>query len=207
METESDPLWGAGVRGVIARQFTRVEDIVYVGLGVLLSACALTLLVSGAIDFVSNLAGGRFAATVIDSLDRILLILLVVEILYTVQVSFREHALVPEPFLIVGLIAATRRILVLTAEFKELLDKGAEAFRNGMIELGLLGFLVVALVVSLVLLRKRRADGSAPAAVRGEGSASAEEGSHDEPRRGFRRAGSRAARSNAVEAARAEAKD
>jgi uncharacterized membrane protein (DUF373 family) len=207
METERDPLWGAGVRGVIARQFTRVEDVVYIGLGVLLSACALTLLVSGAIDFVSNLAGGRFAATVIDSLDRILLILLVVEILYTVQVSFREHALVPEPFLIVGLIAATRRILVLTAEFKELLDKGAEAFRNGMIELGLLGFLVVALVVSLVLLRKRRADGGAPAAVRGEGSASAEEGSDREPRRGFRRAGSRADRSNAVEAARAEAKD
>jgi uncharacterized membrane protein (DUF373 family) len=166
MKAERDPLWGAGVRGVIARQFTRVEDVVYIGLGVLLSACALTLLVTGAIDFVSNLAGGRFAATVVDSLDRILLILLVVEILYTVQVSFREHALVPEPFLIVGLIAATRRILVLTAEFKDLLEKGAEAFRNAMLELGLLGFLVVALVVSLVLLRKRRSEGDAAAAVR-----------------------------------------
>jgi len=33
---------------------------------------------------------------------------MIVEILYTVQVSFREHALVPEPFLIVGLIVAVR---------------------------------------------------------------------------------------------------
>src|SRR5262245_53757711 len=176
MKSDRERLWGPGVRGVVARQSTRVEDVVYVGLAVLLSACALALLVSGGIDFVTNLAGGRFSATVIESLDRILLILLVVEILYTVQVSFREHALVPEPFLIVGLIAATRRILVLTAEFKELLEKGVDAFRNGMIELGLLGFLVVALVVSLVLLRKRRAEGSAPGAFRGEGVNGAEEG-------------------------------
>jgi uncharacterized membrane protein (DUF373 family) len=52
-------------------------------------------------------------------LDRILLILLIVELLYTVQVSFREHALVPEPFLLVGLISAIRRVLVVTAEFGE----------------------------------------------------------------------------------------
>ena len=42
---------------------------------------------------------------------------MIVEILYTLQVSFREHTLVAEPFLIVGLIAAIRRVLILTAEF------------------------------------------------------------------------------------------
>jgi uncharacterized membrane protein (DUF373 family) len=41
-----------------------------------------------------------------------LLILLIVELLYTVQVSFREHAVMPEPFLLVGLIAAIRRVLL-----------------------------------------------------------------------------------------------
>ena len=166
MKRDGGSLWGAGVRGWISKQFTRVEDVVYVGLGVLLSGCALALLVAGGIDFVTSLSGGRLAASVIEILDRILLVLLVVEILYTVQVSFREHALVPEPFLIVGLIAATRRILVLTAEFKDLLEKGAEAFRNGMIELGLLAFLIVALVVSLVLLRRKASGGDRTAAVR-----------------------------------------
>jgi hypothetical protein len=77
-----------------------------------------------------------------------------------VQVSFREHALIPGPFLIVGLIAGIRRVLVLTAEFGDLLDRGPEAFRNGMIELGLLTVMVLALVVALVLLR-RRAPGAA----------------------------------------------
>jgi uncharacterized membrane protein (DUF373 family) len=50
---------------------------------------------------------------IVSVLDRLLLLLMVVELLYTVQVSFREHAIVPEPFLIVGLVAATRRVLVL----------------------------------------------------------------------------------------------
>src|SRR5262249_7820115 len=99
------------------------------------------------------------ADRVVSILDRILLVLLVVEILYTVQVSFREHALLPEPFLIVGLIAGTRRVLVLTAWFQELLQQGAAAFRNCMIELAPLSFLMLALVVSLGLLRRRQAGG------------------------------------------------
>ena len=39
-------------------------------------------------------------SVIIDLLDRLLLILMIVEVMYTVQVSFREHALAPEPFLI-----------------------------------------------------------------------------------------------------------
>jgi len=162
MKREGGPLCGAGVRGWVSGQFTRVEDVVYVGLGILLSACALALLVTGGIEFATNLASGGIAQRAVEILDRILLVLLVVEILYTVQISFREHALTPEPFLIVGLIAATRRVLVLTAEFKDLLEKGPEAFRSGMLELGLLAFLIVALVVSLAVLRRRVAAGEPP---------------------------------------------
>jgi len=162
---KGESLWGAGVRDLVAKQFTRVEDVVYVGLGILLAGCALALLVAGGIEFVGSLTGGTLADRVVSILDRILLVLLVVEILYTVQVSFREHALLPEPFLIVGLIAGTRRVLVLTAEFKELLQQGEAAFRNGMIELGLLSFLILALVVSLVLLRRRPATDEAPRAA------------------------------------------
>jgi uncharacterized membrane protein (DUF373 family) len=146
-----------GTREWISRQFTRVEDVVYVGLGILLAASAAALMVVAAIGFGRSLLSGSFPAGAIDLLDRILLVLMIVELLYTVQVSFREHALVPEPFLIVGLIAATRRILVLTAEFTGVMDKPEAAFRNAMIELGLLTVLVVAMVVSLVLLRKRPA--------------------------------------------------
>lgn len=144
------------VRSWIARTFTRVEDVVYVGLGVLLAGSALVLLFDGGMQFIRLFtAGDRLQANVIDLLDRILLILMIVEIMYTVQVSFREHSLVPEPFLIVGLVAATRRILVITAEFAELMDKEPAAFANAMIELGLLSAMVLILVVSLILLKRR----------------------------------------------------
>src|SRR5262245_32219705 len=144
-------------REFVARVFTRIEDLVYVGLGALLAGSALVLLGAGVVDFVRSVVAGTLPASVIELLDRILLILMIVEILYTVQVSFREHVLAPEPFLIVGLIAAIRRVLVITAEFSKLLEQGEVAFRNAMIELGLLTLMVVALVASLMMLRRRGA--------------------------------------------------
>jgi hypothetical protein len=138
-------------RVFFARAFTAVEDIVYIGLGLLLTVSALSLLVTGAIDFGQNALAGK--PHNIELLDRILLILLIVELLYTVQVSFREHALVAEPFLLVGLISAIRRVLVLTAEFGEL-QKTEGGAQHLIIELAVLTVLIVALVFSLVLLRK-----------------------------------------------------
>jgi hypothetical protein len=85
--------------------------------------------------------------------------------MYTVQVSFREHTLAPEPFLVVGLIAVVRRLLVLTAELPQMLEKADPAvFRQVSIELALLGFLNIALVGSLVMLRRRPVG---PVAARG----------------------------------------
>jgi phosphate starvation-inducible membrane PsiE len=147
--TPSDP------REWVARAFTRVEDAVYLGVGLLLAVSAVALLVSAGIDLVRSLLEGVFVTRVIGILDRVLLVFMIVEVLYTVQVSFREHALVPEPFLIVGLIAAIRRVLVLTAEFGDLLKQGGASFHNAMLELGVLTILVLALVGALVLVRRR----------------------------------------------------
>jgi len=144
------------LRLTIARGFTSVEDVVYVGLGALLAACAAALLVNVAIGLGRSILAGATAQSIVDLLDRMLLILMIVELLYTVQVSFREHTLVPEPFLIVGLIAVTRRILVVTAQFATIFEKGNDsAFKSAMIELGLLTVMVIALVVSLRILQKR----------------------------------------------------
>jgi hypothetical protein len=71
----------------VARVFTVVEDVVYIGLGLLLAGCSLALLVSGIIIFGQNLMAGSITTNIVALLDRVLLILLVVELLYTVQVS------------------------------------------------------------------------------------------------------------------------
>ena len=150
---------GAG-REWVARAFTRVEDVVYVALGLLLAASAIALLASAGIAFVRTVADGEVAGRVVSILDQLLLVLMIIEILYTVQVSFREHALVPEPFLVVGLIAGIRRVLVITAELSNVAERNPDTFRNAMLELGLLTLMVLALVTALGIVR-RRAPGAA----------------------------------------------
>jgi uncharacterized membrane protein (DUF373 family) len=142
-------------RAWVARAFTLVEDIVYIGLGLLLACSSIALLVNGMVGFGQVLIKGSLSTNIVHLLDRILLILLFVELLYTVQVSFREHALVPEPFLLVGLIAAIRRILVLTAEFGEVRENSQPEFQHLIIELAALSLLIIVLVFSLHLLGKR----------------------------------------------------
>lgn len=139
----------------VAGAFTAVEDIVYIGLGLLLAGSSIALLVTGMITFGQNLMARTLTGNIVPLLDRILLILLVVELLYTVQVSFREHSLIPEPFLLVGLIAAIRRVLVLTAEFAHVANEPETVFKHFITELVVLTVLIVALVFSLILLQKR----------------------------------------------------
>ena len=137
----------------IARAFTAVEDVVYVGLGLLLAGSALALLANSALHFVESIMDGTFSTRIIVLLDRFMLILLVVELLYTVQVSFREHTIVPEPFMIIGLIAAIRRVLVVTAEFGEV--RGHDTvLKYFVIEIAVLTVLILVLVAALVLLRR-----------------------------------------------------
>ena len=138
-------------RHLIARGFAAVEDVVYAGLGVALAVSAVALLVATAVGFARKLLAGELAANIVPLLDQILLILLIVELLYTVQVSFREHTVTPEPFLLVGLIAAIRRILILTAE----LSHADQPTTTLIPELAVLSGLIVAISLSLFVLRRK----------------------------------------------------
>lgn len=69
----------------------------------------------GSIDFYSTFVSA-LPNSALRLLDSLLLVMMLVEILHTVDISLRQHVLSSEPFLIVGLIAAIRRVLVITAE-------------------------------------------------------------------------------------------
>jgi uncharacterized membrane protein (DUF373 family) len=144
------------LREWISSGFTRVEDVAYIALGVILAVSAMGLLGTVTLALGQALLAANLSEKIVGLLDQVLLILMIVEILYTVQVSFREHILVAEPFLIVGLIAAVRRVLILTAEFSKPAEVVEAAFRNAMVELGLLTVLILALVFSLFLVNRQR---------------------------------------------------
>ena|SRR6266576_2067939 len=139
----------------------KTEVVIYSVLAMLLVATAfLTIATAGQILWI-DLSHWTVAAQTLRVLNQLLIVLMLVEILHTVRISIRSHVLVTEPFLVVGLIASIRRILVITLEAATLTKEGAWAtegangiFRSSMIELGLLGVLVLVLVISITLLRR-----------------------------------------------------
>ena len=92
--------------------------------------------------------------TALAVLDRVLLAFIFVELIDTVRVTLRERGIfIAEPFLLVGLIAVVRRILLLTAEIER---ASAEEFQNMIIELGVMTGLVIVLTVALYFTRRMR---------------------------------------------------
>lgn len=143
------------VRALVVRGLSLVEDVVYAGLGLLLAIFAVALLIIALKSALTSVWAGTLSTRIVDLLDQILLVLLVIELLYTVQVSFREHGLLAEPFLVVALIAVIRRVLVITAQIPKLPESAEPVFQHAMWELSLLTIMIVVLVGSLIALQRQ----------------------------------------------------
>ena len=99
--------------------------------------------------------GGIDSALLI--LDRVLLVFIIAELLYTLRLSLARTQLILEPFLIIGLVAVVRRVLVVTAQAERILSEGGN-LEPILWELGVLAGLVISLAVALSLAR-RHGDG------------------------------------------------
>ena len=89
------------------------QDFVAVSVGVVLIVLAGTLAVSGVVSFAEDVQKRTIGVAAINLLDRVLLVLILVEIVHTVVLSLRAHRLAAQPFIVVGLVAVIRRILFL----------------------------------------------------------------------------------------------
>lgn len=96
---------------------------------------------------------GDYGKVALGLLDRVLLSLMLAEILYTLLRFAREGGLEATPFLVIGIIAAIRRVLVLTAEALEKFDLKEPAFLAALAELGLLALMVVAFALAIRWVR------------------------------------------------------
>ncbi len=141
------------------RTFLKVEIIAYLVLGLLLALTALLGIGAAAVSLWTAVLQHGDADSLVYAIDRILFMLMVVEILHTVRVSFRSGTLVCEPFLIVGLIASIRRMLVITLETSQVNQPGKWTpeteglLHSTMLELAVLGGLILVMVVSIYILR------------------------------------------------------
>lgn len=142
-------------------RFIRIlETVVLTAIAIVLVILAIILLCNSVIAMWHDLVKGTVAHTGIEILNSILLVMMIMEIVYTVTMSLESHSLVAEPFLIIGAIAAIRRMLVITAESTRLELSNPAAFQSLLMELGLLGLLVLVMAVSIFILKRRAGNSS-----------------------------------------------
>lgn len=146
------------LRATISQQVSVLEAILYFAVGLLLIVAAVTGVFQAAAALWRGIAGGALGPAGLFALDELLLVLMLVEILHTVRISIRTEKLTMVPFLVVGLIASIRRVLVITLQAVLTEQAGAKApdqalaFRNSMIELGMMAILILVFVFCIARL-------------------------------------------------------
>ena len=106
-----------GLEGRIQKFLQGAEDTIHLVVAVLLILLGGILLVGVVGDLVDALNGPYHETTIVlSTLDNGLVLFIVAELLHTVRLTIRNRTLDAEPFLVVGLIAGIRKVLIVTAE-------------------------------------------------------------------------------------------
>lgn len=129
-----------------------IENVIYFIVALLLVASAILLVYNEILSFPAFFNAENQVQTIIEIISKTLLLIMVLEILYTIRITIKEHVLCAEPFLIVGLIAAIRRILIISVEIAYYQEK----INMYMLEISVLSGMILIFVISLVLLRKNK---------------------------------------------------
>jgi uncharacterized membrane protein (DUF373 family) len=139
-----------GVAGTIW-VLEHAQDLMSVVVGVLLVVLAAVVLVVAVADFFRDAMHGPVETAAVNLLDRVLLVLILVEIVHTVVLSLRAHHLVAQPLLAVGLVAVIRKILFVLSS-----DTTASTSELAL----LIGMIAVFVAALLLVSRYDRPDGS-----------------------------------------------
>jgi uncharacterized membrane protein (DUF373 family) len=130
---------------------------IYVVVAALLVMAAGFTLVGTIVDVIRGAHSRQVTDTGVFLLDRVLLIFIIAELLYTLRLVNLGGRVLVEPFLFIALIAVVRKVLVITAEFATT----RRAVVDFVIQVGALAALVLVLAISIHLLRASGA-GSVP---------------------------------------------
>ena len=137
---------------LVVHYLERSERILLSLIAFVLVILALLLLISGVISMIQDVGNGTMRDQAVNILDTVLLVMMTMEIVYTVTLSLQSHKLVAEPFLVIGIIAAIRRTLVITATSTN--TEANPAFQSTLLELGLLAFIVGVMAAAIWIMRR-----------------------------------------------------
>lgn len=134
------------------------EQLIYAVAAVCLVGGAVALLVDAIDTFVRHIDDDVMLAAT-ELLSVLLLVFVFVELLGAVRATMRERRLIAEPFLLVGIIASIKEIVVVAGAERPA-DASSTEFENAMIEIAVLAAVVLVLSISALLVRRREREPS-----------------------------------------------
>jgi len=136
------------------RALRLAENAVYTLAGALLAGGAVMVLVAVGYHLILDIDEG-VEKSITTALDGLLLVFILLELLAAVRATMTEHKLVAEPFLVAGLIAAIKEIIVVSLGAKDTMGKDSPAFDDAMVQISVLGGIVLLLSVATYLVRRK----------------------------------------------------
>ena len=131
---------------------TIAEDVIYVAIAALLVVLAVVVLGDSALTLLEVRELG-VEEVALEALDALLLVFIVVELLFAVKRTLVKRELVAEPFLLVGIIASIKEIVVLSVRAADEAGDDRALFADHLTEIAVLGVLVLLLGATAWLLR------------------------------------------------------
>ena len=126
-QAPSDETTGAGVPPMVRagnRALEVTEGVVYAGIAAFLLVLALGAFVIAARQVPSLFSPDSAAQSALEILDTLLLVFIVVELLFAVRITIAKRELIAEPFLLVGIIASIKEIVVVSVKAADEIGTG-----------------------------------------------------------------------------------
>jgi uncharacterized membrane protein (DUF373 family) len=142
--------------GRLIAALSTAEDVIYVGVAVILVAIAAVLLYRTVVDSFSG--HHLFAERITTAVNGVLFVVIILELFRTVISHFEGGGFQLIPFLVIGIISSVRHILLIGS--RSLSTETGKIFDHTQIELAVNAGVALALVIALVLVRRSEPAGS-----------------------------------------------
>jgi uncharacterized membrane protein (DUF373 family) len=146
-----EPVHGKVAQGLL-RFLSYGENTMFMAIAVALLAIAVFVFIRGIHDLVVTPPQEQFAVTITRAVNSALFIVVVLELIRTIVARLQGGGFQLQPFLVIGIISATRDILTVGAELS--LVGRQTPIAPTLTELAINAGVVVALAVALVLVRR-----------------------------------------------------
>lgn len=137
------------------KSLSYLEKAIYVFIGLLLVIMAIFTIVGSIHDIITIDPSKTITTQLTSVLNDILFTIILMELLGTVATHLFKGGFQLKSFLIIGIISSVRRILVIGAQLSASQHESAAIFNREIKELAIDAAVILALAISLMLMRRR----------------------------------------------------